>query len=284
MIRELTQAAWSELADLHARERQGLLSREAAQAAAVARVQSLRYGDDGKDYFWISDMHPRMIVHPYRPDLNGQDFSEYRIARGNVSSSSSPARPGRWRRLLRYLWQWKDDGRREIPKLSYVKGFEPWGWIIGTGVYLEDVHLQISAITRRVIWIAMGFSVLVAGLLVFMTKQSLDIERRRGSAELALRESGGSYRTLIEGTTEGVALLLQGRLAYANSTLLALLGYGGSDLAGLDWERLFDPVPAMAGPGAAAAGGIRTQAIRRDGSGIDVMVGASPVTLGERPA
>ncbi len=155
MIRELTQAAWSELAGLHARERQGAMTRQEAQAAAVARMQSLRYGDDGKDYFWVSDMHPRMIVHPYRPELNGQDLSEYSDRAGKrlfVEFTKLVRADGAG--YSEYLWQWKDDERRIVPKLSYVKGFAPWGWIIGTGVYLEDVRCEISEITRRMIWIA----------------------------------------------------------------------------------------------------------------------------------
>ena len=149
-------------------------------------MQSLRYGDDGKDYFWISDMHPRMIVHPYRPELNGQDLSEYSDRAGKRLFVE-------FTRLVRadgagyseYLWQWKDDERRIVPKLSYVKGFEPWGWIIGTGIYLEDVRVQMSDITRRVIWMSLGFSVLIAGLLVYMTKQSLDLERSDGRGDRA---------------------------------------------------------------------------------------------------
>jgi signal transduction histidine kinase len=77
MIRELTQTAWSELAALHEQEIAGSLTRAAAQQAASARVQRLRYGDDGKGYFWITDGEPRMIMHPYRPELNGQALSTY---------------------------------------------------------------------------------------------------------------------------------------------------------------------------------------------------------------
>ena len=82
MIRELTQAAWSELAGLHEQELSGSLDRSSAQQAAKARIQKLRYGDDGKDYFWISDMRPFMVMHPYRPDLDGQDLSELPGSRG----------------------------------------------------------------------------------------------------------------------------------------------------------------------------------------------------------
>ncbi len=284
MIRELTQAAWSELAHFESRERQGLLTRSEAQAAAVARIRTLRYGDDGKDYFWVTDAHPRMVVHPYRPELDGQDLSEYSDRAGTrlfVEMAKLVRAEGAG--YVEYLWQWKDDERRIVPKLSYVKGFEPWGWIIGTGIYIEDVRSQVSDITRRVIWIALGFSVLVAGLLAFMTKQSLDLERQRWLAETALRASEEKYRTLVEGTTEGIVLVTQGRVVYGNSTVLTLLGYPESDLAGLACDRLFDPVPAFLESGQAPpAAGQRVQAIRHDGSRLDVQVGASPVSVGDR--
>jgi PAS domain S-box-containing protein len=283
MIRELTQAAWSELAHFESRERQGLLTRSDAQAAAVARIRTLRYGDDGKDYFWVTDAHPRMVAHPYRPELDGQDLSEYSDRAGTrlfVEMAKLVRAEGAG--YVEYLWQWKDDERRVVPKLSYVKGFEPWGWIIGTGIYIEDVRHQVSDITRRVIWIALGFSVLVAGLLAFMTKQSLDLERQRGLTEAALRESEEKYRTLVEGTTEGIVLVTQGHVVYGNSTALTLLGYSESDLAGLACERLFDPVPACLERGQPPAEAQRVQAIRQDGSRLEVLVGASAVSVGDR--
>ncbi len=280
MIRELTQAAWSELADLAARERGGSMTREAAQAAAIARIQNLRYGDDGKDYFWITDMHPRMVVHPYRPELNGQDLSAYADPAGTKLFAQHA-------RLVRaegagyteYLWQWKDDERRIVPKLSYVKGFEPWGWIIGTGIYLEDVRVQVSAITRRVVMVSLAFSVLIAGLLVHMTKQSVDLDRQRWTAESALRESEEKYRTLVEGTTEGVVLVVSGRCVYSNAPLRTLLGYDEGGLEGLGWEQILEPVPAV---GEGPAEGRPARAVRRDGSRIDVMVRTAPVSVGDR--
>lgn len=283
MIRELTQAAWSELADLEQRATRGELTRQQAQGAAVARIRNLRYGDDGKDYFWITDQHPRMVVHPYRPELDGLDLSDYSDRAGKrMFVEFARLVKARGDGYAEYLWQWKDDERRVVPKLSYVKGFEPWGWIIGTGVYIEDVRAQVSAITRRVIHIALGFSLLVAGLLFYMTKQSLGLERQRLRAETALRESEEKYRTLVEGTTEGILLVMQGRFVYGNSTLCELLGYEESELSGLEWPQLFDPVPAVLLHGQASAAGERVQAIRKDGGRLDVLAGASPVDVGDR--
>lgn len=123
-----------------------------------------------------------------------------------------------------YLWQWMDDDRRVVPKLSFVKGFIPWGWVIGTGIYLEDVRAEIRKVTVRVLAVSLGISLLVAGLLGYIARQGLLLERRRSEAEASLRESEEKYRLLVEGATEGILMIMQGRPVYANRTLLQLLG------------------------------------------------------------
>ena len=75
MIHALTEMAWSTVRHYAAKEQAGELSRPEAQSMAVEHLRHLRYGPELKDYFWINDMHPRMIMHPYRPDLEGQDLT-----------------------------------------------------------------------------------------------------------------------------------------------------------------------------------------------------------------
>ncbi len=77
MIQELTTSAWNILAKLENDERQGLLTRAEAQRQAIDQIKNLHYGQAVKDYFWINDMHPRMVIHPYRNDLNGRDLTDY---------------------------------------------------------------------------------------------------------------------------------------------------------------------------------------------------------------
>lgn len=272
MIRELTQAAWSELAGLHEQEKAGSLTRAAAQQAAIARVQRLRYGDDGKDYFWITDRQPRMVMHPYRPELNGQDLSTYADPAGKklfVESAALVAANGDG--YVDYLWQWKDDERRVVPKLSYVKGFAPWGWIIGTGIYLEDVRAEIAQITRRVIQVSVGISVIIALLLGYIAQQGLSLERRRWQAEMALRASEEKYRLLVEGTTEGVLMVLQDRPVYANKTLLDRLGYTEAELTDLPLSKIIEPVSPE-----------HAKLISKDGRTADVLLTTAPVQIGER--
>ncbi|MEI7673906.1 MAG: cache domain-containing protein, partial [Deltaproteobacteria bacterium] len=75
MIRELTNTVWSMLDEAEKKVSAGQLSSADARSQVVERVRSLRYGREGKDYFWLQDLVPRMIMHPYRTDLEGQDLS-----------------------------------------------------------------------------------------------------------------------------------------------------------------------------------------------------------------
>ena len=77
------------------------------------------------------------------------------------------------------MWQWKDDSTRIVPKLSYVKAFEPWNWIVGTGIYLEDVRIEISQLRKRLLRIALWMSFILGTILAFIIRQSLGIERKQ---------------------------------------------------------------------------------------------------------
>ncbi len=245
MIRELTASAWSILAACERDERAGVVSRAQAQEMAVSRIEQLRYGPEGKDYFWLQDLQPRMIMHPYRTDLNGQDVSDFRDPRGVrifVAFADLVRREGEG--YIDYVWQWKDDPERLAPKQSYIRGFEPWGWIIGTGLYTEDVRQEIARAERGLLYTSVGISAIVALLLLYVMRHSLRLERERSDAEEGLRESTDRYRSLVEATTEGTLLVLDGRCRYANPTMLGMIGCSQQELELLDLEDLIPREPA----------------------------------------
>ncbi len=234
MIKELTNSAWSILSKYESDERNGLLSREEAQKTAVSRIQYLRYGDENKDYFWITDMVPNMIMHPYRSDLNGKDLTTFSDPHGKklfveCVETVKKSQHG----YVDYMWQWKDDSLHIVPKLSYVKEFKPWGWIIGTGVYIEDVKKEIKAITEKLIWISTGISIIIALLLLFISQQSLKIERKRMEADNELHESKEKYRTLVEAATEGLIMLIDGHISFVNNVIHKLTAYSSAELLSL---------------------------------------------------
>jgi PAS domain S-box-containing protein len=278
LIRELTHSAWNILASFHVEETAGRLTREQAQAQAIAQIRNLHYGQEMKDYFWINDMTPRMVVHPYRRDLEGKDLSDLQDPSGTrvfVEFVNVVRRQGAG--MVAYQWQWKDDPTHIVPKISYVKGFAPWGWIIGTGIYVDDVKQEIASITRRLILAATLILLTVSTLLTLIVRQSWRVEVQRRSAEVALRESEERYRTVIESASESILLDLGGGRLIANPSALALLGYTADELTTM---KLTDLVAGGAPVDSSVASRQDAMLRRRDGSLVHVLLSFSPMTVG----
>ncbi len=239
MIQELANSASSILASYYLDEQAGRLTQQDAQNMAIEQIRNLRYGPEGKDYFWIQDIQPRMIMHPYRPDLEGQDLSGFTDARGVkifVKFAALVQREGEG--YIDYVWQWNDDPERLEPKESFVKGFAPWGWIIGTGIYTDDVMLEIARLEQNLVTTSLVVSGVIIVLLIFVLQQSLRIEKQRQEMVDNLKESTSRYQSLIEVTTEGTLLILENRCRYANPTFLNMVGYSASQLEFLELEEL----------------------------------------------
>ena len=110
MIRELTNSASSLVEEFYQEFKTGRITEDQAKAKAISRVRGLRYGAEKKDYFWISDMEPRMIMHPYRTELDGTDLSDYKDVNGKrlfVEFVKSVKQSGNG--YVEYMWQWKNN-------------------------------------------------------------------------------------------------------------------------------------------------------------------------------
>ena len=292
MIRELTTSAWNIFAKLDHDVQEGKLSREQAQRQAIDQIRNLHYGREMKDYFWINDMHPRMVIHPYRSDLNGKDLSTYTDPEGKrifvemvrlVKSEGDG--------YVEYMWQWKDEETRILPKISYVKGFTPWGWIIGTGIYVDDVKAEIAAITDDLIKITLFILLIIVLLLAFVANQSYRALREQQLAENALRESEEKYRMLVESAAEGMFMALEGALMYVNQTIADLLGYSKEELSGIKAEAIISGVAESADnqyaqdllEGRAVPERFEAQLKTRSGAMRDVTLSATQISLGGKP-
>lgn len=277
MIRELTETAWSVLDGYRKQEINGQMSPAAARGRAVEELRRLRYGPESKDYFWINDMHPYLIMHPYRPDLEGKDISGFSDPSGKklfVEFVKTVKSGGAG--YVDYQWQWKDDPLRIVPKISYVKGFDPWGWIIGTGVYVEDVRAEIAAITRWLTAVCLAILLLIIGLSGYVIWQSAGSQRRQRLADEALRKSEEKYRLLAETAREFIlAFDPDGRITYVNRAWCEASGY---DVAEMLVMTIFDIMPQDEKP--AFKG--RLELIHSGGTAPDVFETGLTVKSGER--
>ena len=183
-IQELTTTTWDILHYYSQKEASGELSQKESQALAINQIKNLRYGPEDKDYFWINDMQPRMVMHPYLSQLDGEILTDYADPEGKhlfIAFVDTVKKYGEG--FVPYMWQWKDDPSRVVNKLSFVKGFEPWGWIIGTGMYLDDVDREISNLTRTFSYISTIILLLVILLSGYIIRQGLQTTLKRKQAE-----------------------------------------------------------------------------------------------------
>jgi PAS domain S-box-containing protein len=112
-----------------------------------------------------------------------------------------------------------------------VKGFAPWGWIVGTGIYVEDVRQDIAAVTQRLAWVSAAILIVILGLSGYIIRQGFGFEKSRRTAEQALRSSERQYRLLAETAREFILVFDRtGAIRYANKAWRRRGGYAEADL------------------------------------------------------
>jgi len=132
---------------------------QAAQAQAMRLLESLDYGNDG--YFFVYDMNGTVLMHPRQRDLVGKDLWALRDARGNATIQALLARARAGGGYVEYMWRRPSTGQ-VAPKLGYVVEIPRWNWMVGTGLYRDDIDAataQLDAqassnIGQTLLWIA----------------------------------------------------------------------------------------------------------------------------------
>jgi methyl-accepting chemotaxis protein len=214
-IQNLVQSVLSLLDEYYAREQKGEFSRAEAQKRALTRIKQLRYGPEGKDYFWINDFGPTMVMHPFRPDLDGQNLNDFKDPQGKflfVEFAKACREKGEG--FVDYVWQWKDDKTRLAPKTSYVKAFAPWGWIVGTGIYINDVNEHVARLRNSLLLLIVPAILVLLGLLYIPMRELNRLWKlagglAEGSSEVknAAQQVAGVSQNLAQGASEQAAAL-----------------------------------------------------------------------------
>lgn len=196
-LAHLVQSALSIARAEYETSQQNGTSAAAARQRAADQIGRLRYGSG--DYFWINDMTPRMVMHSIKPELNGQDLSDNKDPTGKrlfVEFVDIVKRHGSG--VVEYHWP-KPGKDTPQPKLSYVAGFEPWGWVIGSGVYIDDLEMQVWSSARNILLAALAM-IIVLGAVTFVIARGM--ASALSSMTAALNELGmGHFDLKLPGLT-----------------------------------------------------------------------------------
>ncbi|MBI5890996.1 MAG: cache domain-containing protein [Nitrosomonadales bacterium] len=253
--RHLVETSYSVLARYYDLQKTGALTEAAARSEAINVIRALRYEET--EYFWINDLgkpFPTMIMHPTVPALEGKvlDAEKFNCATSqSFGDNASPVKTGGKKNLfaafvevvdrsgkgyVTYNWPKPREGggvtEELFPKLSYVKKFEPWGWLIGSGIYVDDVDTLIRARVWHNIWLMLGaiavLLVITGALRQSITRSLSEIanamsEIVNGDGDLTKRLSehgGGEVVRLASGFNLFAAKIQQAMLRVVEATHL----------------------------------------------------------------
>lgn len=166
-----------------------LLGQAGGQDRALSILQSLDYGRDG--YFFVYDLQGRVLMHSRQPELIGQNLWELRDPQGRPTIQQLIGQAKAGGGYVEYSWR-KPSSSQLAPKLGYVVAVPEWGWMLGTGLYLDGIEATMAEleqgarqnITATMLWVGavavFGVALISAGAL------ALNLSEHR-SAEAKLR-------------------------------------------------------------------------------------------------
>ncbi|KFN40188.1 MAG: hypothetical protein JU82_04260 [Sulfuricurvum sp. MLSB] len=172
----------------------GRMNLEAAQSAAKEHIKNLRYR--GEEYFFMLDDNVRGVMHPIKPALDNADLSDIKDPEGKqlfveFAKVAKEEKEG----YVSYMWP-KPGSEEPLPKLTFVRSFEAWGWIVGSGVYIDDVNEEFKQLAiEKAAAILVLISLIVAGLIAIQrsiggklgTMQEMASELASGNGDLTKR-------------------------------------------------------------------------------------------------
>ena len=136
-LQKVMNRVFSELESIEKEKGLGL---EEKQQKAKDFIKIVRWGPEKKDYFWINDDQGKMLMDPYVPDLVGKDLSDFKDQNGKaVFVEFIKICREKEQGFIDYFWP-RYKGKKPVQKVSLVRLFKPWGWIVGTGVYSDTIE------------------------------------------------------------------------------------------------------------------------------------------------
>ena len=202
----LVESGLGVMAYFHTQETAGTMSRAEAQSAAIAAISDMRYGNN--DYYWIQNRDLIMVHHPFSQKLNGTDISAIADPNGKrLFSEMEREIAAHGKGYVAYAWP-KPGFGQPVDKISYVESFAPWGWVLGSGIYLDDVKDDFWAtMAPQLLLAGVGLTLLI-GLSLLIARSILAPLQHTAQAmtDIASGEGDLTRRLDTNGNDELVAL------------------------------------------------------------------------------
>ncbi|MFC4727300.1 methyl-accepting chemotaxis protein [Coralloluteibacterium thermophilus] len=215
VLRTEVEMALGAIAHYAARAEAGELSEEEAQAAALATLETMRANDD-VDYFFVHDMRPTLLMHPFRKDLVGRDVGDVVSPDGVAVYREQVAVARAGGGHVDFAWE-KPGHDAPVQKMSYAAAYAPWNWVVATGIYMDDVQAQALVFTA-IMTAAGGFVVISVFVLCWIIGSAIVVPMRAATEAADAVAAGRLDQPIAAGARDEVGRLL-GAMRRMQSTL-----------------------------------------------------------------
>ena len=206
--RVLVESTYSLLENYYQRAQSAELTEQDARARALKAISKLRY--DSSNYFWLNDYQARMIMHPIKPALDGKDLSDFTDPSGKkIFSEMAQMVKSNGEGFVPYQWP-KPGADKPVDKISFVKGFEPWQLIIGSGVYIDDVNAAFNkiAFTIAIVTLLILIPLVIIAALIARSISSPINATTKAMNNISEGEGDLTQRLRVEGNDEVASMAL----------------------------------------------------------------------------
>mgnify|MGYP003802200767 CR=1 FL=1 len=251
--RHLVEVTIDYISSLNDDVKEGIITEKEAKDRAFKRIRRLRYGKDKRDYFWIIDRNGVMLMHPFRTDIenrdpdtitgpDGQALSKLMLKMAHIANVNPKGD------TIKYIWNRWEDLSQFGTKLSYVKKFQPWDWIIGTGVYIDEAEKEIRTLKKIFISAAILLALFSSVISLALSYRAGNSRKKEEAARELLLESEKNlrireelFRSIFEKSPHAIVItdISNTRIINANRAFAVMTGYCQEDIReGVPYKKI----------------------------------------------
>ena len=222
-VRNLVEVAHTTAAFYEKEAKEGRMTMDEAKKGAIGAIRNMRY--DKVEYFWINNLEDLMVMHPIKPELEGKKLDQLKDKNGKfLFLEFNKVVTSQGAGFVDYLWP-KPGAEEGVQKISYVMGFQPWGWVIGSGIYVDDVDAQFRTDAIKLLLWGIGIGGFVAISLLLLSRNIIGTLGGDPSVATAVtkRIAAGDLVTPVDCSSAGQDSLL-GNISNMQTTLRSMIG------------------------------------------------------------
>ncbi|MFH0785284.1 MAG: methyl-accepting chemotaxis protein [Pseudomonadota bacterium] len=224
--------------------KEGKLTIDEAKDRALSNIKVMRY--HGDEYFWVNDLEPKILMHGVKPELNGKNAADIKDPHGKqifVEFAKTAKEKGAG--IVEYQWA-KPGATLPVDKISYVKLLKDWDWVVGSGIYVDDVKAEVGTMRWQILsatlilaLVVFVFAWVVARRIKGALDKAIDVSKQIAAGDLTVKievdshdETGQLLMSLKE-MNEGLAIIVGEVRTGADSIATATeqIAAGNTDLS-----------------------------------------------------